>query len=163
MRMLLRAPRGAVKAGMLLLLLGGPIVFAQTIQEHVHRMSHTVMPFDMSKTIHIFKMTETGGVEKVLARDPRETRQIALIRQHLKLESKKFQHGDYSDPARLHGKDMPGLKELQAGAAHIEITYSELPAGAQITFKTRSLRLLTAIHRWFGAQLSEHGADARPE
>jgi hypothetical protein len=25
------------------------------------------------------------------------------------------------------------------------------------------LRLLTALHRWFGAQLSEHGADARAE
>jgi len=25
------------------------------------------------------------------------------------------------------------------------------------------LSILTAIHRWFGAQLSEHGADAKAE
>lgn len=30
-------------------------------------------------------------------------------------------------------------------------------------FSTQDRHLLTAIHRWFGAQLSEHGADARAE
>ena len=32
-----------------------------------------------------------------------------------------------------------------------------------ITFETKELGIITAIHRWFGAQLSEHGADARAE
>lgn len=158
-----RTYRDILKSSTLLLLLSCPLVMAQTSQERVHKMSHTVMPFDISKVIHIFKMTETGGIEKVLARDPRETRQIALIRQHLKREAEKFQRGNYSDPARLHGKDMPGLKVLEANATHIKITYMELPAGAQITYTTHNLHLLTAVHRWFGAQLSEHGADAKPE
>jgi hypothetical protein len=43
------------------------------------------------------------------------------------------------------------------------VTYSELRDGAEIAFKTADPRLLTAIHRWFGAQLSEHGADAKAE
>jgi len=133
------------------------------MQQHVHHMSHTVMPFDMSKTIHVFRMTESGGVEQVLVRDPAETDQIALIRQHLRHEAERFQRGDYSDPARLHGADMPGLKDLETGAPHIKVSYSRLAAGARITFKTGDLHLLTAIHRWFGAQLSEHGADARAE
>lgn len=138
-------------------------VYAQTPQERVHRMSHGVMPFDMAKTMHIFRMTESGGIERILVRDPRDTDQIALIRTHLQHEAGKFRRGDYSDPARLHGAGMPGLGELEANASHIRITYSEVPAGAQITFETKELRLLTAIHRWFGAQLSEHGADARAE
>lgn len=136
---------------------------AETPQQHVHEMSHEVMPFDVSKTIHVFKMTESGGVEQVVVRDPRETGQIALIRRHLKHEAGKFQRGDYSDPAKLHGADMPGLKDLEANASRIKISYSKLPKGAQITFKTTDLHLLTAIHRWFGAQLSEHGPDARAE
>ena len=74
-----------------------------------------------------------------------------------------FQSGDYADPEKLHGADMPGLSELVASASKIKISYSELTNGAQITFKTNSLQLLTAIHRWFGAQLSEHCADARAE
>ena len=136
---------------------------AASSQERIHEMSHHVMPFDMSKTVHIFRMTETGGVEKVLVRDPADTDQIALIRQHLMHEAHKFQRGDYSDPAKLHGANMPGLAELQADPGRIKVTYSALPEGAQITFETDDLGLLTAIHRWFGAQLSEHGADSRAE
>ena len=152
-----------LKALAVVLLLSSSTTFAQTPQARVHEMSHSVMPFDMSKTIHIFKMTESGGIERVLARGPGQTSQVALIRQHLKREAEKFQRGDCSDPANLHGANMPGLNELEANASHIKISYCELPAGAQISFKTDGLQLLTAIHRWFGAQLSEHGADARAE
>ena len=145
------------------MVLGVTAALAASSQERIHEMSHHVMPFDMAKTIHIFRMTETGGVEKVLVRDAGDTDQIALIRQHLKHEAVMFQHGNYSDPAKLHGADMPGLEELQADPGRIKVTYAELPEGAQITFETGDLGLLTAIHRWFGAQLSEHGADARAE
>ncbi|MGB5096986.1 MAG: hypothetical protein WBN82_03650, partial [Porticoccaceae bacterium] len=79
-------------------------------QEHVHHMSHAVMPFDMSKTVHIFKMTEKGGVERVVTREAGEKDQVTLIQQHLKHEAEMFQKGDYSDPAKLHGANMPGLK-----------------------------------------------------
>ena len=58
---------------------------------------------------------------------------------------------------------MPGLKELQLGAQRVKVSYADLPDGAVITFETTDPHLLTAIHRWFGAQLSEHGADAKAE
>jgi hypothetical protein len=138
-------------------------LFAQTVQEHVHAASHEVMPFDMSKTLHLFKMTEQGGIESVIIKDPGATDQLAMIREHLRHEAMEFQKGHYSDPATLHGSDMPGLSELQKGAPHIKVTYAALPNGAAITFQTGNTELLTAIHRWFGAQLSEHGADARAE
>lgn len=138
-------------------------VSAQTRQEHVHQMAHSVMPFDISKTVHIFKMTESGGIQRVIAKDTNATDQIALIQQHLRHEAEKFQQGDYADPAMLHGADMPGLKELRAGASRIKVSYAALPAGGQITFETTDLHLLTALHRWFGAQLSEHGSDVRSE
>jgi len=147
----------------ILLLLNGSVALAQTPQERVHQMAHRVMPFDMSKTLHIFKMTESGGVQQVVAKDPGDVDQIALVRRHLKHEAEKFRRGNYSDPAMLHGFDMPGLKELQAGASGIKVSYAVLPEGAEITFETTDLHLLTAIHRWFGAQLSEHGADAKAE
>ena len=137
--------------------------FAANKQEHVHHLAHSVMPFDMSKTEHIFRMTEYGGVQKVIARNPDDTDQIILIQQHLRHEAAKFQQGDYSDPAKLHGADMPGLKELQAGAVGVKVSYANIPGGAEITFATTDLQLLTALHRWFGAQLSEHGPDARAE
>lgn len=136
---------------------------AQSTQQHVHSMAHQVMPFDTSKTLHVFRMTETGGVMRVVARDAQASEQIDLIRQHLRHEATQFEAGSYADPATLHGADMPGLKEIQAGAASIKVVYAELPLGASISFETRDMYLLTALHRWFGAQLSEHGADARAE
>jgi hypothetical protein len=147
----------------ILLLIVCSTVSAQTKQENVHQMAHSVMPFDISRVTHIFKMTESGGVQQVIAKDPGATDQIELIRQHLRHEAMKFQQGDYTDPATLHGADMPGLKELQAGSSHIKVTYAPLPNGAEITFETNDLHLLTAVHRWFGAQLSEHCADAKAE
>ncbi|MFH2131422.1 MAG: hypothetical protein ABIK68_13685 [bacterium] len=147
----------------LFLILGCTIALAQTKQAHVHQMGHSVMPFNLAKTLHIFRMTESGGVERVIVRDAADKDQVTMIQHHLQIEAGAFQQGDYSDPMSLHGADMPGLKELQAGAAQIRVSYAALPNGAEIVFETTDLRLLTAIHRWFGAQLSEHGADARAE
>jgi hypothetical protein len=129
-------------------------------QGMVHHMGHQVMPFDLNKTLHIFEMTESGGIQQVIARIPSDSAQIALIQQHLQHEAMKFINGDFSDPTSLHGAHMPGLKELAADAAKIKVEYAILPNGAQITFTTQDIHLITAIHRWFGAQLSDHGADA---
>lgn len=126
-------------------------------------MAHSVMPFDISKTVHIFKMTEFGGIQRVIVKDPDATDQVALIQQHLQHEARMFQQGNYSDPKKLHGAEMPGLKDLEAGASRINVSYAAIPSGAVIRFETTDLHLITAIHRWFGAQLSEHGADARSE
>jgi hypothetical protein len=79
------------------------------------------------------------------------------------VEAEAFQHGDYADPMMLHGKTMSGVSKLAKYHAAIAVSYSGLPLGGALTFKTRNRHLATAIHRWFGAQLSEHGADARPE
>jgi len=45
---------------------------------------------------------------------------------------------------------MPGIKDLSAGVLQIKIMYSELANGAQLTFETEDIYLITAIHRWFG-------------
>jgi hypothetical protein len=118
------------------------------------------MPFDLAKTTHIFEMTHTGGIQQVIVKDANDTQQIGLIRQHLEHEAMLFRKGNFSDPASLHGAEMPGLKELAGGASNMSIEYSDLSNGGQITFTTHDIHLLTAVHRWFGAQLSEHGADA---
>jgi len=129
-------------------------------QAMVHDMGYQVMPFDLNETMHIFEMTESGGIQQVIANDPDDGAQIALIQQHIQHETMLFSAGDFSDPTSLHGEDMPGVKELGAGVAQIKIEYAPLPNGAQIAFTTQDLHLITAIHRWFGAQLSDHGSDA---
>ena len=139
----------------------GWLVLPQTDrQEMIHDAGSHVMPFELEQTTHIFLMTEDGGVQQVIANDPNDSTQVELIRQHIQHEAMLFGAGNFSDPMTLHGSDMPGIKELTAGAANITVEYAEFPDGAQITFTTQDISLITAIHRWFGAQLSDHGSDA---
>jgi DNA-binding MarR family transcriptional regulator len=119
-----------------------------------------VMPFDLERTTHVFETTADDGVQQVRADDPNDTAQIALIRSHLKDEASKFQRGDFSALAAIHGAAMPGLAQLEQGAAQFTVVYIELPDGAQIHYTSDDPALIAALHAWFNAQLSDHGDDA---
>ncbi len=119
-----------------------------------------VMPFDLDATTHTFTKTDTGGRQVVTADDPADRAQIDLIRQHLRTERDNFAAGNYSDPARIHGMDMPGVSELSAGASRIGVTYTETPAGAELAYVTDDPALVAAIHSWFDRQLMDHGTHA---
>ena len=133
---------------------------AQTRQEEVAARGVKVMPFDLEQTTHVFQKLEDGGLQKVVVKDPSNKKQIALIQAHLKEESEKFRKGDFSDPAKIHGEDMPGLAELKAGARKIDVRYTALPDGAQIRYTTKDPKMVMTLHQWFAAQLSDHGEHA---
>ena len=116
-----------------------------------------VMPFDLDATRHMFTKTDQGGVEEVVVIDPADTRDLDLIRSHLQHEATEFRTGNYSDPAAIHGMDMPGLTELGAGASRIEVRYEEVPGGARITYSSDEPALIDALHAWFDRQTSDHG------
>ena len=100
--------RVSAVASMLLAVVAMPISAQTARQEHVHQMSHGVMPFDISKTIHIFKMTEQGGVLRVVTREPDSGDQVPLIQQHLQHEAEQFQKGNYSDLRSCMERTCPG-------------------------------------------------------
>ncbi|HEV8356139.1 MAG TPA: hypothetical protein VGQ17_05150 [Gemmatimonadales bacterium] len=116
-----------------------------------------VMPFDLSKTHHVFEKLPDGGRQTVTALAPGDTIQIRLIREHLQEEAARFSRGDFADPMALHGDAMPGLAELRAAAPRIQVEYAPLPAGGGIRYRTTDPALITALHRWFDAQVSDHG------
>lgn len=58
---------------------------------------------------------------------------------------------------------MPGLKELETVVEEIDFRYVELPNGAQIEYATYDPPLVSALHRWFEAQLADHGEHASPD
>jgi hypothetical protein len=115
-----------------------------------------VMPFDLNRTTHTFTKTADGGLQKVEVNDPTDTRDRDLIRAHLKAEVDSFRRGNYSDPAKIHGMNMPGVSELEQGAARVTVTYAENPNGAQITYTSTEPPLITALHEWFDRQASDH-------
>jgi hypothetical protein len=126
-------------------------------------MGQTVMPFDLSKATHVFRITDSGGVQSVVVKDARDKDQVELIRQHLRHEAEAFQHGDYADPTSLHGAKMPSVSELTGHHEEITVSYSELPLGAAITFETQDRHLAAAVHRWFGDPVvgARSGCEAR--
>lgn len=144
----------------LLTVLGACATSTQDRQAEVADKGRSVMPFDLDKTTHRFLPTDNGLLEEVVADDPGDTSQITLIRQHLAAEAQRFQAGDFSDPARIHGQDMPGLADLTAGASKITISYADLPAGASLSFRTTEPALVQALHDWGQAQVSDHGTHA---
>ena len=149
-----------ISSVVVMVLFATAILPAQTRQEEVAVKGAKVMPFDLEQTTHVFQKLDDGGLQKVVAKDPSNKKQIALIQSHLKEESEKFRKGDFSDPAKIHGEDMPGLAQLKAGAPKINVRYSALPDGAQIRYQAKDSKLVTAIHQWFSAQLSDHGDHA---
>lgn len=127
-------------------------------QTHVAVRGAQVMPFDLNRTTHTFTDLPDGGREIVTANDPTDTEQVTLIRAHLQLEAHKFSAGDFSDPAAIHGNEMPGLAQLEASFTSIEFQYEALPNGASITYRSADPTLVTALHAWFAAQRSDHGS-----
>lgn len=133
---------------------------AESRREQVARSGASVMPFDLDRTTHRFKPTADGLLEEVVSDAPTDTEQVRLIREHLTHEAQRFRQGDYADPADIHGTAMPGLKELAAGAARIEISYADRSDGAAVRFRTADPALVDALHQWGAAQVSDHGEHA---
>jgi hypothetical protein len=133
---------------------------SSTRQEEVRQKGSVVMPFDLARTRHFFDDTPTGGVETVTANDKGDAKQIELIRAHLRSEAERFARGDFSDPAAIHGHEMPGLASLASSAARLQVKYKELANGASITFASRDKSIVAAVHEWFAAQRMDHGAHA---
>ena len=125
-------------------------------QSDVARRGAEVMPFDLNATTHSFTKTSDGGIQLVTADDPGDSTQIGLIREHLQKERESFSRGDFEDPARIHGMDMPGVAELTTGYRRIAVTYSETPAGAGLRYTTGDAHLVDAVHAWFDRQVMDH-------
>ena len=150
----------AVAAAAVAVALCSPVYAADVPREsQVERNSERVMPFSMEATMHLFKPTPTGGVQTVMVHNG-DARQVLLVRSHVRKEAQAFARGDFTDPASIHGGAMPGLQAMHAGARRIAVQYSEVQNGAAITYATNDPSLVSALHAWFKAQVSDHGSHA---
>jgi hypothetical protein len=121
----------------------------------------TVMPFDLSRTTHVFAKQKDGGIQTVIAKTGNAA-DVPKIRGHLREEAAAFSRGAFTDPAAIHGMAMPGLAALSSGFRRIRIRYTDVPAGGRIRYSSNDPALVQALHVWFDAQLMDHGAHAMP-
>ncbi|TAN28476.1 MAG: aspartate carbamoyltransferase [Castellaniella sp.] len=130
-------------------------------QQQVSELGKDVMPFSLAATLHVFTKDAEGGVQQVIARDKADAKQTSLIRRHLQEIREQFLAGDFLGPSHIHGAQMPGLAELSvAKPGQISIGYEDVTGGAELAYRTSDPALVVAIHRWFDAQVSDHGKDA---
>ncbi|MFI6265839.1 hypothetical protein [Micromonospora sp. NPDC051006] len=129
-------------------------------QAQVAERGQSVMPFELDRTTHHFQKGNGGGVQTVVADDPRDVKQVDLVRRHLQQEAERFRRGDFTDPASIHGGQMPGLDVLRDSASRLEIEYGTTDDGARITYTSSDTTVVAALHAWFDAQVSDHGAHA---
>jgi hypothetical protein len=118
-----------------------------------------IMPFDLERTTHSFLDRSWGGEQAVVS-DDADAQQVALIRSHLSEEAAKFARGDFASPEAIHGQDMPGLGVLRDRYAQIEVSYTETTAGGMISYRSADGAAVEALHAWFAAQRTDHGAHA---
>lgn len=162
----MKRPLSAVVAASTYVLLGvlvlsSPAVADDTARQmEVSRHGAEVMPFSLAATTHIFTKTADGGIQQVVTKH-HDPKQVTLIRGHLAVIARQFSAGDFEAPQQIHGNDMPGLAALRtAKPGELRIHYRDLPGGGEIVYRTKEPRLVTALHEWFDAQLSDHGHDA---
>ncbi|MEJ7833425.1 MAG: hypothetical protein WKF79_10950 [Nocardioides sp.] len=132
-------------------------------QAAVAERGEDVMGFDLEATVHRFSPTDTGGVQDVVARDPRDAVEIADVRSHLEAQAEKMSRGDFSSPAAIHGGDMPGLEQLEGAGDSLTVDYEVLPDGARVNYSSADADVVAALHDWFDAQLGDHGDDAEKD
>ena len=147
---------------MLLLGCGGARQSLASRQADVAARGAQVMPFDLSKTRHVFESLPDGGLQTVTALDAGDTLQVRLIREHLQDEAARFARGDFEDPMAIHGHAMPGIAELRRDATRLGVAYAPVPGGATIRYRSDEPSLVAALHTWFEAQRMDHGAAGKP-
>lgn len=143
-----------------LLLTAADPAAASPRQAEVRAKGTQVMPFSLDQTLHTFDKTDSGGVQRVRVRSAAPD-QVAMIRSHLSSIARSFARRDFSAPAHIHGADMPGMAEMKAARSdELTVDYRELADGAELDYVGKSASIVDAIHRWFDAQLADHGRDA---
>jgi len=152
---------------LIMLLIAGSVAASEKATEsrldEVQRRGLQVMPFSLEQTIHVFTKTGEGGLQQVITKENADAGQVGLIREHLAKISRQFAQGDFSDPAKIHGEDMPGLAALGAAKpGQIKIEYEDLENGGQIVYSADDPGLIEAIHQCFEAQLKDHARHAIP-
>ena len=115
------------------------------------------MGVDQYASAHRFDITPDGGRIE-LQRKTFDSLDVAQIRAHMKLIQHAFEAGDFSTPAFVHMRDMPGTAVMTRKKDLIRYVYADLPRGAEVRIITADDEARAAIAQFLEAQRAEHRA-----
>ena len=153
----------SVGASAALVVQSDPAAAQARSQSHPHDSAYhamqmrgkVVMGVDQYTSSHKFEDLSDGGRIE-LQRDRDDAQGTAAIRAHLKAISAAFQKGDFSAPALVHMKQVPGADEMAARKSAIRYTFKELPRGGEVRIVSTDPQAVRAVHRFLAFQRSEH-------
>ncbi len=128
---------------------------SDTAFAEMQKRGQMAMGVDQYTSAHKFDITPEGGRIE-LQRDKPDSLGVAQIRAHMRLIQHAFEAGDFSTPAFVHMRDMPGTAVMAARRAAIKYTYAELPLGAEVRISTTDPAAKAAIVEFMNAQRMEH-------
>lgn len=115
-----------------------------------------VMGFGHTQTQHNFSLKEDGGIIQVEAKDPADTASLAQIRTHLAQVAKAFSASDFTMPAEIHDRVLPGVEEMTRLRDSIQYRYEDTERGGRVRITTVDRQALMAVHAFLRAQIVDH-------
>jgi hypothetical protein len=113
------------------------------------------MGVDQYTSSHEFAITSDGG-RISLQRDSADSLGVAQIRAHMRLIQHAFAAGDFSTPAFVHMRDMPGTRVMAEKREAITYRYEALPRGGSVVISTNDEAARSAVREFLEAQRAEH-------
>lgn len=126
----------------------------------MQKRGQMAMGVDQYMSQHKFDVTPDGGRIELQRKTP-DSLDVAQIRAHMKLIQHAFAAGDFSTPAFVHMRNMPGTDAMAAKKGVIEYTYRDLPLGAEVRISTKDPAAKAAITQFLSAQRMDHRASGK--
>jgi hypothetical protein len=118
------------------------------------------MGVDQYTSTHHFDALPDGGRIELL-RNEDDSAGTAQIRAHLRAIAHAFKSGDFSTPALVHLREVPGTKVMAEKRAVITYEVHDLPRGGEVRIHTTDAEANRAIHEFMAFQRSEHHASGK--
>lgn len=109
-----------------------------------------------TSTHHFDALPDGGRIE--LQRDVDDSAGIVQIRAHIREIAHAFKSGDFSTPAVVHLKEVPGTRIMAERRDAITYEPRDLPRGAELLIRTKDPIARQAIHEFMAFQRGEHRA-----
>jgi hypothetical protein len=121
----------------------------------------SAMGVDQYTSTHHFDALQDGGRIE-LQRDVDDSAGVARIRAHIREIALAFKSGDFSTPAMVHLRQVPGAQIMAARRSLITYEARDLPRGAELYIRTSDAEAQRAIHAFMAFQRGEHHATGMP-
>ena len=126
----------------------------------LQRRGKAAMGVDQYTSVHRFDDLADGGRIE-LQRAAADTAGVRTIREHLQAIARAFAGGDFSTPAFVHMRDVPGTAAMARLRGKIRYDYSPLPGGGEVRITTADREAIDAVHQFMAFQRGDHRAGGK--